>query len=456
MKSMNRLSNALTLVEALVVVVIVVVLAVMLLPAIAPARENSRRQSCANNLMQFGKAMEGYCADFGQHYPVWTGYGTPLGEGRESPGQYEQRWPAERGEYLDPRDSAPGHEAVYVNPTSPVNPMNCSAAHQRNYYWPTYNYRTIFCGSKTAGRAGDSQPAPTKGNLNVAPHGLGFLASAGYLTDISTFYCPSTNDMPAPYLAGVYSGEFEFRNRLFCMSSPAMLKQSGVDKDPREVMYADFTWYKPSLDGKPSPGYNGGNYYFSMHSYHGRSVLGHYNYRCVPATTAPYHEFYQEINKRDPAKYPDMQSKIRVLYIKPAHVTTNYDLCGSTVFKTQKTLGNRAIISDSFSRALTQGAKEIPGNGYYGHRDGYNVLYGDWHAKWYGDPDGRFAWYTLAPAAKEQMYTKHAGSYGTAANMVSDYVFPDMPRVKFNPQGSMYAWHLLDVAAGVDVDAESK
>jgi hypothetical protein len=38
-------------------------------------------------------------------------------------------------------------------------------------------------------------------------------------------------------------------------------------------------------------------------------------------------------------------------------------------------------------------SRKIVGAGFLGHRDGYNVLYGDWSARWYGDPQQAIIWH---------------------------------------------------------------
>ena len=90
-------------------------------------------------------------------------------------------------------------------------------------------------------------------------------------------------------------------------------------------------------------------------------------------------------------------------YTKPSVMTS----VGCPSFKTQKLLKDRAIVSDTFTWqyqdyrfvAISQGGDGSsgdyslePGYGQYAHRDGYNVLYGDWSAKWYGDPQQRVLW----------------------------------------------------------------
>jgi hypothetical protein len=62
---------------------------------------------------------------------------------------------------------------------------------------------------------------------------------------------------------------------------------------------------------------------------------------------------------------------------------------------TTKLLGDRSVIIDRFSKPRLQdseGRLTCPGDGMYAHRDGYNVLYGDWSAGWYGDPQQKLIW----------------------------------------------------------------
>ena len=126
-------------------------------------------------------------------------------------------------------------------------------------------------------------------------------------------------------------------------------------------------------------------------------------------------------------------------------------------FKTQKLLAGRAIVSDSFSapdHIYAPYEECFPGNGLYAHREGYNVLYGDWSAKWYGDPQQRIMWYKIlttgmvnvnacryvAPRANNAITRWWENSDGTGDGI--------------NVYGGMDIWHVFDTAAGIDVDAD--
>jgi hypothetical protein len=179
-------------------------------------------------------------------------------------------------------------------------------------------------------------------------------------------------------------------------------------------------------------------------------VQSHYAYRLVPTTVWPDHTgiYYHD----------DTKNPIQLLYAKPRRMVRH----GEPVFKTQKQLGSRALVSDTWSRNLGwasfsyYGAGGLePGYGNYAHRQGYNVLYGDWSAQWYEDADRQIMWW---PDIAD-----HPGWHGTyyytlAMNVVTDYyTLNETPPVRHPPtgmRGAVAVWHRLDTHNGVDVGVD--
>ena len=310
----------------------------MLLPALAAAREKARRTSCLNNLNQLSKGLESYCGDYNQYFPCWTGYGTSLMEGQQRyfthPVSGHTVWGGgEMGIYRDPKlaQSEPDYSIIYVNPLTTNNALNGSST-ARNYYFPTYSFRCIFAGNNN-NYPGSPNPVPLKGRLNLAPHGLGFLAEGGYVSDVRTYFCPSSDGMPTPFVGNPDFAPDHPYYRMAAISSQTMVKKCGVGENMREMMYGDMSWYKcwPTYAG--FSGYNGGNYYMSTGGYQGRAALSHYAYRLMPGTMNTAHEFYAEINNR--TDYLPHTGRIRIAYTKPGRIDTVAEFGGAPVFKTQ-------------------------------------------------------------------------------------------------------------------------
>jgi hypothetical protein len=135
----------------------------------------------------------------------------------------------------------------------------------------------------------------------------------------------------------------------------------------------------------------------------------------------------------------------------------------AAIFKTQKILGGHAIVSDMFDRwrDTNKPATTYPGAGIMAHRDGYNVLYGDWSAKWYGDPQQSII-YTPSTTNLAVGFL-----YSLGVNTIQDYFYtatsPAIPRGfsagqivmngnAYGPDGksSPAIWHRFDAQAGVD------
>ena len=64
---------------------------------------------------------------------------------------------------------------------------------------------------------------------------------------------------------------------------------------------------------------------------------------------------------------------------------------GAPSFKTPRQLTSRALVSDMFNK----NGHTTPGVGNDVHKDGYNILYGDYSTSWYGDTEHRIIWWDV-------------------------------------------------------------
>ena len=117
------------------------------------------------------------------------------------------------------------------------------------------------------------------------------------------------------------------------------------------------------------------------------------------------------------------------------------------MFPTQRVLGARALVCDSFEKDRTANdttgvAAARASAGMQMHREGYNVLYGDGHASWYGDPQQRVIWWPMGD------WGPHMYSGATRAIFATE---ESVHSRKNTLCQSDLVWHLLDNANGVDV-----
>jgi len=428
-----RNSAAFTLIELLVVVAIIAILAAMLLPALGAAREKARRASCATQINQLGKGLEAYCGDYSQYLPSSPIYNTSYVGSSNLTGTGVLRYarvPYDNGYYINPR--------LYTGDTSGVDPgrvrVNATYYNVNAALWffdtPAARARTIFTGDKGASPSGDDNvhPGAVAGQLNAAPAGLGYLVVGGYVPDGRVFYCPSAaGAMPKPWYRWTNHSSSVYWND--CATAPKQMQQAG-GFGKETMLYGSWGFLRR----------------WAQDCYRGRvSVMSDYMYRNMPASIGYY-------NAPDTVLLKGTRPRVTVQ-------------TGAPVFRTQRTLAGRAIACDSierpFDELLHDQATNPPGNGLYAHRDGYNVLYGDGHTSWYGDPQQVFAWW--APTVGYSSYFAPAlwSAGGSGTSMVLWYLKTDGTEhpgtggnISDHRTSSAYAWHLLDSAAGVDAGAD--
>jgi len=432
---------AFTLIELLVVVAIIAILAALLLPALVAARERARRSVCSNNLNQIGKGLEMYIGQYGDYFPgghswvSWSGVMRPAGWQYGAPDTY--------------RHIIPANDTVAPGRTGQYDVIGVEAMHH-NYTYITREAAVVYqraLGSGAGGRPVPGQPMdPTVlSDLKMAPWGMGHLIKGGQVPDAKNFYCPSAVGVQMPL------GRFG-------TTTPGWYPQNIRD------------WL--SAGGTDGMTLTHGNWpYFSLgYAYDRRyGVLGQYNYRNQPMTPVTLMG----------GSVTNVTAPLTIDFTKPRVTTTN----NCPPFKTQRRLGNRAVVSDMFDKGqivlYPNNLDTNPGIGSRVHKDGYNVLYGDYSVIWYGDTEQRIVYWDIWQVG--DTFTDYDGTvysggsdytggtmpydwYTTRASalgQVSDYFTQFMYSVVGTGQAqsamqTFLLWHTFDLTREIDVGAPAR
>jgi prepilin-type processing-associated H-X9-DG protein len=289
--------------------------------------------------------------------------------------------------------------------------------------------------------------------LQAGPIGLGYLAVTGYAGDLRTYYCPSwdvtsTRMKETSGQLGFYRGGSPYTD--YSQFSFGM----GMAVMPRAVQM---------LGGFTPKFLTNGNYYQvgssqlagqnAREGYYLKRRIGSTDYGAVGAMSSYVYRSqavmaggdYDTGAMVDGTRFP-------AHYTRPLVITE----LGCPLFKTQRLLGNRSVVADTFQRSHREALDLRSGLGIYHHREGFNVLYGDGHTAWYGDPQQRISWTNLGPRTDGTLLSPWVSPGNWAAplcggSLAGTTVDRTLSGANGYVSGRSEVYHLFDVAAGADV-----
>ena len=268
--------------------------------------------------------------------------------------------------------------------------------------------------------------ANATGYLQVGPVGLGYLPIGGYLSDLRTLYCASW-DIPKDRINKTSSYELYYSHacKFGILNTPKSIQGLG-GFGPKDLLYGNY--YQA---GVARAGSAGNAWYVGSGAVGAQSS---YNYRLHGVSA-------QMGSQGTTRKFP-------AHFSKPLVLTDT----GCPLFKTTRLLGGRSYVADTFMRGHYDHVNLLPGYGVYHHKEGFNVLYGDGHAAWYGDPQRRIMWYQHGPMTDgrapttDGTFSYNSTRVGTAAGIDVDIT---VSGANGQTSGRSDIYHQFDLLAGM-------
>ena len=419
------LNGAFTLIELLVVVAIIAILAALLLPALTAARERARRAACANNLIEIGVAMVNYTGQFAGYFPCKPSYGSET----QTWENYVYDVSKDVGLYKDVSGTT---KDVVHSQQAKSAPLTITVDSG-----PADQYCIAFGANTDPARRRVDQ----SGILQAAPYGLGYLATTGAMNDLRTLYCPSWGgdsawfweaaDNAGAVYAMYYSGDNVGKGQV---NSLPMVK---------------------ALGGFSGEYLTHGNYYAAGTALGAGSSDAWYINGGAVGAQSQYGYRLQPVHAQMGHQRSGYKGKFPAHYSKPQVVTET----GCPLFKTDTRLRGRSYVSDAFLRTQPMVNNNSPGFATFHHLDGYNVLYGDGHSRWYSDVERRIEWLQHGPRtdgvtqptpiSPPSVFSNDSMREGTLSSTTQD--IGTLTGASGQTSGVSMVYHIFDEAAGIDV-----